>query len=83
LLKDRAQAGGFPGGLEFEALPREADGGDAGGEEVGIAVAVAFELLAVRVVQVTIELDDEPVVWEEDVGFVAGDVMLTCGSGNA
>ena len=60
--QDRAAGGRPPApGVFGHALPGDADGGDAGGEHVGVPVAVALEGVAVAVKVPAVELDDQAV----------------------
>ena len=53
-------------------LPGDAQGAIAGGQRVGVAVAVGLERFAVGVELPTVELDDQPLGSEQRVDLVAG-----------
>jgi hypothetical protein len=73
-FEDRVQASGLTRGSQGQAVPGDAYCRDPGGEEIGITVAVALELLARAMDFVPVELDDQAMIREEDVRFVADDL---------
>ena len=60
------------GGVVFEALVGDAEGGEPGVEEVGVAVAVLLEGAWGGVELAAVEFDDEPLFSVDGVDFVAG-----------
>ena len=67
------------GGVVFQAVVGDAEGDEAGVEEVGVAVAVVLERSGRGVELAAVELDDEVVVSVDGVDFVAGYLLVALG----
>jgi hypothetical protein len=63
----------------FEAVVGDAERGEAGVEEVGVAVSVLFERVWCVVELAAVEFDDEVVLAVDGVDFVAGDGLVSLG----
>jgi len=67
----------------LEAVVGDAEGGEPGVEEVGLAVAVSFEGSGRGVELAAVEFDDEVLVAVDGVDFVAGDGLVELGEREA
>jgi hypothetical protein len=67
-LQDLVEAGRFAVGRVVEALSGEPHGRDANAQVLGVAFAVRLERPAILVEVPPIELDDQPVLTEIDIG---------------
>jgi hypothetical protein len=67
----------------FEALVGDAEGGEPGVEEVGVAVAVLLEGVGGGVELAAVEFDDESLLSVDGVDFVAGDLLVALGEREA
>jgi hypothetical protein len=59
-------------GLADDLSPRHPQNAEAGGLQIGVAGAVAFERRSRRVERVTVDLDDEPAVPPQQIDLMPG-----------